>query len=93
MNFDEFQNQARLYVVGALDSDEIDAFQLARREFGQEAEDFIRECRRLNSVFALSLRPSKPNPETRERILEQIKRMGAVENNGFRAADHRDSDL
>ncbi|MDP9291461.1 MAG: hypothetical protein M3O82_03750 [Verrucomicrobiota bacterium] len=92
MNFDEFQNQARLYVVGALDSEETDEFQLARREFGEEAEDFIRECRRLNSVFALSLRPSAPNPETRERILAQIKRMGVAQSNGTHGADHRESD-
>lgn len=73
MNFEEFENQARLYVVGALERDEFDEFATARREFGDRAEAFINECRKLNSVFALSLRPHAPRPETRQRLLDQIR--------------------
>lgn len=73
MNFDEFQNLARLYVVGALDGEDIDNFKQARAEFGAQADDFIRECRKLNSMFALSLRPQAPRSETREKLLERIR--------------------
>ncbi len=73
MNFEEFQNLARLYVVGAIDADDIEGFKTARVEFGQKAEDFIRECRKLNSMFALSLRPQAPRSETRDKLLEKIR--------------------
>ena len=77
MSFEEFENQARLYVVGALDSEETENFQHARAEYGGRAEDFINECRKLNSVFALSLRPKKPKPDTRERLLAQIREISS----------------
>ena len=34
MNFEEFQNLARLFVVGALEGEDLDHFQNARGEFG-----------------------------------------------------------
>ena len=60
MSFEEFENKARLYVVGALEGEEFDDFAEARRDYGERAEDFINECRKLNAVFALSLRPHAP---------------------------------
>ena len=54
MSFEEFQNRARLYVIGALEDGESREFEEARREFGQQAEDFITECYRLHEAFALS---------------------------------------
>ena len=44
MSFEEFQNRSRLYVIGALDGDELEDFELARKDFGQKGEDFIGEC-------------------------------------------------
>ena len=41
MSFEEFQNCARLFVVGALEPDETAEFETARREFGEKAEAFI----------------------------------------------------
>ncbi len=41
MNFERFQNQSRLYVIGALDPDEAEEFEKARKKFGKKAEDFI----------------------------------------------------
>ena len=81
MNFEEFQNLARLFVVGALEGEDLDHFQNARGEFGSMAEDYIRECHKLNDAFALSLRPMPPRPETRERLLAQI-RASMQETNG-----------
>jgi endonuclease YncB( thermonuclease family) len=80
MSFEEFQTKARLYVVGALDREDIEAFEEARGEYGERAEEFIRECSRLNSAFALSLRPRAPKPETRDRLLARIR--NAMKTNG-----------
>ena len=74
MNFDEFENQARLYVVGALDDGETAAFQSARARYGARAEAFIRECQRLNEAFALSLRPKAPKIDAKERLMALIQR-------------------
>ena len=41
MNFEQFQNQSRLYVIGALDPEELEEFEQARKKFGKKAEDFI----------------------------------------------------
>jgi hypothetical protein len=73
MNFQEFENLARLYVVGALEDGEEEAFQDARQEFGDQAEELIAEFRQLNSVFALSLRPHPPHPDTRRKLLRAIR--------------------
>ena len=73
MNFEEFQHLARLSVVGALDADEEAQFQAGRREFGAEAEAFLGECRKLNAVFALSLRPCEPDPRTKARLFARIQ--------------------
>ena len=48
MSFEEFQNRARLYVIGALENGECGEFEDARRNFGQPAEEFITECYRLH---------------------------------------------
>lgn len=40
---------------------------------GGRAEATIREFRRLNSVFALSLRPHAPKPETKHKLLAKIR--------------------
>jgi hypothetical protein len=73
MNFEEFENLARLFVVGALEDGEEEAFHEARQEFGRRAEDVIAEFRKLNSVFALSLRPHPPHPETKRKLLQAIR--------------------
>ena len=59
MSFEEFQNRSRLYVIGALEPEELEEFEAARKDFGQKGEDFISECYGLHEAFALSLRPAK----------------------------------
>jgi len=73
MNFKEFQNQARLYVIGALDDAECKEFEEARKRFGQKAEDFITECYRLHEAFALSLRPAKSSDALKERLMQMVR--------------------
>jgi|GEM_PF-329869 len=73
MNYEDFQHLARLYVVGSLDDDELQEFETGRRLFGVRAEEFIKECRKLNSIFALSLRPRPASPGTKAKLMAQIR--------------------
>ena len=73
MSFEEFQNQARLYVIGALEADETEAFKLAQKHFGQEAEDYIAECYSMHEAFALSLRPAKSSEALKERLMAMVR--------------------
>ena len=74
MSFEEFQNQARLYVIGALEMDETDAFEVARKFFGQKAEDYIAECYSMHEAFALSLRPAKASDALKERLMDMVRK-------------------
>ena len=73
MNFEEFQNRARLYVIGALEDGETEEFEQARVQFGQEAENFITECYRLHEAFALSLRPAKASDALKNRLMQMVR--------------------
>jgi hypothetical protein len=73
MNFNEFQNQARLYVIGALEAEELDEFENARKKFGKKGEDFITKCYALHEAFALSLRPAKSSDAIKERLMAMVK--------------------
>jgi hypothetical protein len=73
MSFEEFQNQARLYVIGALESDELTAFEAARKEFGTKAEDFVTECYALHEAFALSLQPAKSSAALKDRLMSMVR--------------------
>lgn len=73
MNFSEFQNQARLYVIGALDAEELEEFENARTKFGKKGEAFITKCYALHEAFALSLRPAKSSDAIKERLMAMVK--------------------
>ncbi len=73
MSFESFENLARLHVIGALDGEELKAFQLGRKMYGQRAEEHIRECRRMRAAFALSLRPKPPHQDGRQRLMRLIE--------------------
>ena len=73
MNFEQFQNQSRLYVIGALEPDELEEFEQAREKFGRKAEDFISKCYGLHEAFALSLRPAKSSDAIKERLMAMVK--------------------
>jgi hypothetical protein len=73
MTFEEFQHLARLYVVGALDLDELSQFEEGMRVFGDAAEEYVNECRWLESVFALSLRPGAVKEDAKSRLLSMIR--------------------
>ena len=73
MSFEEFQNQARLYVIGALEPEELESFEQARKDFGQKAEDFIGECYTMHEAFALSLRPAKSSDALKDRLMSMVR--------------------
>ena len=73
MNFEKFQNQSRLYVIGALEPEEVEEFEKARQKFGKKAEDFIAKCYALHEAFALSLRPAKSSDAIKERLMAMVK--------------------
>ena len=73
MNFKEFQNQSRLYVIGALEPEELEEFEEARKKFGKKAEDYIGECYGLHEAFALSLRPAKSSTVIKERLMSMVR--------------------
>ena len=73
MSFKEFQNRARLFVIGALESEKMREFEKARSEFGEKGEAFIAECYSLSEVFALSLKPAKASDQIKARLMEMVK--------------------
>jgi hypothetical protein len=73
MNFERFQNQSRLYVIGALEPEETEEFEKARKKFGKKGEDFIAKCYHLHEAFALSLRPAKSSDAIKERLMAMVK--------------------
>ena len=77
MSFEEFQNRARLFVVGALEPDEMAEFEQARRQFGEKAEAFVAECYSLSEAFALSLKPAKASNQIKTRLMEMVKNRNA----------------
>jgi hypothetical protein len=73
MNFSEFENQSRLYVIGALEAEELEEFEKARKKFGKKGEEFITKCYALHEAFALSLRPAKASAAIKERLMAMVK--------------------
>jgi hypothetical protein len=73
MNFEQFQNQSRLYVIGALEEEELEEFETARKKFGKKGEDFISKCYDLHEAFALSLRPAKSSDAIKERLMAMVR--------------------
>ncbi len=73
MSFEEFENQARLYVIGALEPDETEEFEIGRRKLGQKAEDAIAQCYALHEAFALSLQPAKTSTHLKERLMHMVR--------------------
>jgi hypothetical protein len=73
MNFNEFQNQSRLYVIGALEAEELEEFEKARKKFGKKGEDFITKCYALHEAFALSLRPAKSSAAIKDRLMAMVR--------------------
>ena len=73
MNFEEFQNQSRLYVIGALEPEEMEEFERECKKFGKKAEDFVTQCYVSHKAFELSLRPAKASAAIKERLMSMVR--------------------
>ena len=78
MNFEKFQNQSRLYVVGALEPGEVEEFEREREKFGKKAEDFVTQCYALHEAFALSLRSLKASAAIKEQLMSMVRQRKQV---------------
>ena len=76
MSFEEFQNCARLYVIGALEPEELKDFEAARKQYGSRAEDFINQCYGLHEAFALSLKPAKASADIKSKLMSMVRERG-----------------
>jgi hypothetical protein len=74
MNFEEFQSQSRLYVIGALELQEVEEFERERKKLGKKAEDFVTRCHALHEAFALSLRSAKASAAIKERLMSMVRK-------------------
>ncbi len=77
MSFEEFQNRARLYVIGALEPEETEEFERARKEYAQQAEDYIATSYDLHEAFALSLKPEKTSDALKQRLMSMVRQRQA----------------
>src|SRR5678816_1266633 len=73
MNFEEFQNQSRLYVVGALEPGEVEEFEREREKFGKKAQHVVTQCYALHEAFALSLRSLKASAAIKEQLMSMVR--------------------
>jgi len=85
MSFEEFQSCARLYVIGALEPEELQEFEAARKEYGAKAEDFINQCYGLHEAFALSLRPAKASSAIKDRLMSMVQERSQSQSGAGRA--------
>jgi activator of 2-hydroxyglutaryl-CoA dehydratase len=92
MNFEEFQNQSRLYVIGALEPEELEEFERERKKSGKRAEDFITQCYVLHETFALSLRPEKAFASIKEQLTSMVRERKQVRHARNAANDSRIGD-
>ncbi len=74
MKSEEFQNQSRLYVIGALEPEEMEEFERERKKLGENAEDSITQCYALHEAFALSVRPAKASAAIKERLMSMVRK-------------------
>lgn len=73
MSLEEFQNQSRLYVIGALQPEEMEEFERERKKSGKKAENFITQCYASHEGLTLSLRPAKASAAIKERLTSMVR--------------------
>jgi hypothetical protein len=78
MTFEEFQNQSKLYVIGALEPEELEEFERERKKAGKKADDFVAHCYALHEEFALSLRSAKGSVAIKERLNWMVRKRKQV---------------
>ena len=73
MSLEEFQNQSRLYVIGALEPEEMEEFERERKKSGKKAENFITQCYVSHEALTLSLRSAKASAAIKDRLTSMVR--------------------
>ena len=73
MSFEEFQNQARLYVIGALEADETKLLSWPKNILGKK-QKITSPNATMHEAFALSLRPAKSSEALKERLMAMVRK-------------------
>jgi anti-sigma-K factor RskA len=79
MNHEDWLVRADIYALGALDGDELRAFEAHLAAGCSECEDHIRKTREALSLLPRALEPIAPPPTVKARVLAQIAAEAAVE--------------
>jgi len=74
MTFEAFQNYARLYVIGALELDEMEKFERAREQYGSAAGECLDECNRAHESLQLSLKSAEKARSIKTGLLSLVSR-------------------
>jgi len=83
MTFEEFQNYARLYVLGALEPQEIARFEFAKEQYGPAAQEFVDECNCRRERLELSLKPAKKLEAIKAQLLSMVSRRSPTSSRFF----------
>jgi len=86
MSFEEFQNYARLYVIGALEPQEIAKFEFAKEQYGPAAQEFVDECNFRHERLELSLKPAKKLEAIKAQLLSMVSRRSPTQSRIFSSA-------
>src|SRR5262245_3677813 len=78
MNFEEFQNQSRFYVVGALELGVVEEFERVLEKLGKKAEYVVTQCYASHEAFALSLRSLKASAAIKEQLMSMVRQRKQV---------------
>jgi hypothetical protein len=73
MNFEEFQNQSRFYVVGDWSLGKWKNLKESGKSSAKKAEDFVTQCYALHEAFALSLRSLKASAAIKEQLTSMVR--------------------
>jgi anti-sigma-K factor RskA len=79
MNHEDWLAQADIYALGALDGDELTAFEAHLAAGCPECEQHIRKTREALTLLPQALEPITPPPTVRARVLAQIAAEAAIE--------------
>jgi hypothetical protein len=60
-------------VIGALEPEELQDFEAARKQYGAAAEEFVNQCYTLHEAFALSLKPIKASAAIKDRLMAMVR--------------------
>jgi anti-sigma-K factor RskA len=79
MNHEDWLAQADIYALGALDGDELTAFEAHLAAGCPECEQHIRKTREALTLLPQALEPVAPPPTVKARVLAQIAAEAAIE--------------